>query len=212
MKPQILHGPVVASSRKKLSEIKQKFSDNVVVFEKGSDPKVILAELQTVSIFEDNRLVVVENPPVEFLENVLRITYHVSLVFWFDKEIDVKKIPQGFEVLFFPEAKEASIFPLLDLLGNKKPQAFIELNKTRPDGSDTQYLLTMIFYLLRSLAVPPKNAPPFVKQKIAKQRSNFTDEELVDLYKYVLENDYKIKMGLIEPTQAEFNIISKFVN
>ena len=97
-------------------------------------------------------------------------------------------------------------------MGNKKPQAFIELNKTRPDGSDTQYLLTMIFYLLRSLAVPPKNAPPFVKQKIAKQRSNFTDEELVDLYKYVLENDYKIKMGLIEPTQAEFNIISKFVN
>src|SRR3990167_3249677 len=91
MKPQILHGPVVASSRKKLSEIKQKFSDNVVVFEKGSDPKVILAELQTVSIFEDNRLVVVENPPVEFLENVLRITYRVSLVFWFDKEIDVKK-------------------------------------------------------------------------------------------------------------------------
>src|SRR3989344_3914596 len=211
MKPKFVQGPVVASSRKKLSEIKQKFSDNVVVFEKGSDPKVILAELQTVSIFEDNRLVVVENPPVEFLENVLRITYHVSLVFWFDKEIDVKKIPQGFEVLFFPEAKEASIFPLLDLLGSKNPKAFVELEKTRPDGSDTQYLITMIFYLLRSLMVPPKNAPPFVKQKIAKQRANFTDGELVDLHKFVLESDYKIKMGLIEPQQAEFNIISKFV-
>jgi hypothetical protein len=132
-------------------------------------------------------------------------------VIWASSELDTKKIPKNTEVLFFPEAKEASIFPLLDLLGSRNTQAFVEVNRTRPDGTDTQYMITMIFYLLRSLTITPKNAPPFVKQKIAKQRANFTDRELTDLYKYVLENDYKIKMGLIESAQAEFNIISKFM-
>ena len=52
MKLLILHGPAITSSRKKLINIKEKFSPNdVVIFEKGADPEDVLAVLQTVSMF-----------------------------------------------------------------------------------------------------------------------------------------------------------------
>lgn len=212
MKLVLLHGPALDSSRKKLSELKQKFSaDAVVTFEKGSDPKDILASLQTVSIFEEERLVIVENPPEDFILGLQTLNSTATLVIWFDHE--VKKLPEGVEVLFFPAVPEASMFPLLDSLGARSPKAFLELakrNKTSPN--DTQYIITMICYLLRSLVATPKNAKDFVRNKNARIRKNFSEEELINLYKYVLETDFKIKSGLIEPSQAEFMIVNKFVS
>lgn len=213
MKPLLLHGPAIVSSRKKLKEIKDKFSGEVIVFEKGSDPTTILSSLETVSMFDNERLVIVENSSDDLLGKISsNLQPSTNLTLWFDKELDAKKLPKDFEILLFPEEKEASIFPLLDLLGNRNPKAYSELSRTRPDGSDTQYLFTMICYLLRTLLVTPKTSPAFVKQKIAKQKANFTHNELVNLYKLVLQSDYKIKSGLLEPTQAEFNVINKFVN
>ncbi|TSC66105.1 MAG: Uncharacterized protein CEO21_264, partial [Microgenomates group bacterium Gr01-1014_80] len=64
MRLLVLHGPAIQSSRKKLTEIKQKFEPgSVVTFEKGSDPQDVLASLQTVSMFEGERLIIWENPP-----------------------------------------------------------------------------------------------------------------------------------------------------
>ncbi len=207
MKPVLLHGPALDSSRKKLGEMKSKFGpNNIVVFEKGADIKDILSALQTVSMFDEDRLFVIENPPEALLSDSLLITTYSPLVLWFDHEI--KKLPQGVEILFFPEAKEYSIFPLLDLLAAGKKEAFIEAKKRT---NDTQYIITMIFYLLRSLTVPPKNAPPFVKNKLAKQRSRFSEEDLKNLYRFVIETDYKIKSGFMESDQAEFLILNKFI-
>ena len=70
----------------------------------------------------------------------------------------------------------------------------------------------MIFYLLRSLAITPKNAPEFVKRKLAKQRENFPLEKVKDLYKFVIETDFKIKKGLMGVDQVEFLLVNRFID
>ena len=113
--------------------------------------------------------------------------------------------------MLFPEAQEVSVFPLLRLLGSRSPQAFLELEKLKAAGFDNQYFITMIFYLLRNLVSTPKKAAEFVRNNNEKMRKNFTRDELVDLYKSILEVDFKIKKGLIEESQTEFLLVQKFL-
>ncbi len=213
MKAVLLHGPGISNSRKKLIDLKQKFDLNdVVTFEEGASSADILASLQTVSMFSQDRLIIVENPSDDLFLNFSPLTSHLSLLLWYDHEIDPKNWP-GFEVYFFPEEKEASMFPLLDSLGNRDKKAYVELEKrNRTSPNDTQYIFTMVFYLLRSFNYLPAKSPEFVRQKIARQKRNFTNKQIIDLYKLILESDFKIKKGLIEPAQAEFLMVSGFFN
>lgn len=210
MRQLLLHGPAIEASRRKLQEVKFKFhTDNVIVFEKGEDSKGILATLQSVPMFDGERLVIVENPSND-LQSLTCDASSLMLVLWFDHTVDVKEWP-GFENLFFPEKREVSVFPFLDYLVAKDIKAFVEMEKLKSNGFDIHYFLTMTFYLLRNLAATPKNAPDFVKQKLIKQRVGFSMEKITDLYKDMLEIDFKIKMGLLEKTQAEFLLVSKFL-
>ncbi len=211
MRLLLLHGPAISASRKKLLELKEKFnSENVIVFEEGADTQTILTNLQSPSLFGGERLIIIENSSDDFTNYTLNPNSY-TLALWFDHEIDPKKYPKA-EVLFFPEAKEASVFPFLDLLASKNTNAFLEIDKLKKAGLDTQYFITMIFYLLRSLVYLPKNAHPFAKQKATKQRKNFSQDEIISLYKFMLDLDFKIKKGLIEPKQAEFLLISRFLD
>ncbi len=209
MKPLLLHGPAKSASRKKLIELKQRFdSGSVVVYEEKSDLQTTKTALYSQSLFSDQQLIVLENPPDEFKFSI--INSELSIVLWFDHEVDVKKW-SGFEVLFFPESKEVSVFPFLDLLAAKDVKSYLELDKLKKAGFDIYYFLTMIFYLLRSLAVTPKKAPDFVRKKLVKQRIGFGKEKIISLYKEMLQIDFKIKSGLLETSQAEFLLVNKFL-
>ena len=209
MKAVILHGPAIDASRKKLSELKKKFNaDSVVTFEEGTEIGEILTNLQSQSLFGDERLIIVENPPEDIFNYSLN-AINYTLVLWFDHEIDPKNF-KG-EVFFFPEAKEISVFPFLDFLGTRDKRAYLELKKLK-QNYDSQYLITMILYLLRNLSCTTKNAKEFVKNKNAKMRKNFTADELVDLYKSVLNTDFKIKSGLLETMHADFLLVNLFLH
>lgn len=209
MKLLLLHGSAKTASRKKLIEIKQKFdANNVVVFEEGSDVQTILGSLATPSLFSQQQLIILENPPEDLTFDSFDSYDSLTLVLWFDHEVNQKKL-KG-EVLFFPEAKEVSVFPFLDYLANNDKKAFLELNKLKEAGFDMQYFITMVFYLLRNLVATPKSAPAFVKDKLQRQRKNFTQEKVTSLYKDILEIDFKIKSGLLEKPQAEFSLVNLF--
>ena len=212
MKKQLLlHGPATASSRQKLSEIRKNFiSGEVLVFEEGVETGEILTNLQSQSLFGDERLVIVENPPEDFVSCQLSAV-SCQLILWFDHEIDIKKWP-GFEHLFFPETKEVSVFPFLDYLGQKDKKAFLELDKLKKAGYESQYFITMILYLLRNLAATPKTAKDFVRNKNERMRKNFGLEKITDLYQDILEIDFKIKSGLLEKPQAEFLLVNLFLH
>lgn len=216
MNQVLLHGAAIKQSRIKLQELKSKFHpDNVVVFDKGEDVENILVSLNSESLFGGERLIILENPSENLVLNSELLTQHSSFIIWFDHDISKKPIFEWFEkngqVIFFPDAKERTIFPFLDMLASGESKAFLELEKLKEGGLETQYFITMVFYLLRNLAVTPKNAPSFVKQKLQKQRKNFDMEKVQKIYKNILEIDFKIKSGLLETNQAEFMLINQFI-
>lgn len=213
----LLHGPAIEASRRKLQELRKKFnSDNIIVFDEKTDQQQILTNLQSQSLFEGERLVIVENPSGDFTDYTL-YPIPCTLILWFDHKIDKKEWP-GFEESFFPEGREVSVFPFLDLLAAKDTgsdsaaKAYLEIEKLKAGGFDIHYFLTMVFYLLRNLVVTPKTAPSFVKQKLEKQRSRFNKEKLIDLYKDILEIDFKLKSGFLEKSHAEFLLVQKFTD
>lgn len=219
MKLVLLHGAAINSSRKKLIDIKNKFDvNNVVVFDEGSDVQVILGSLMTPSLLSADQLFILENPPEDLTFDLALITNHLSLILWFDHELSEKKPIMEYvkkakgQILYFPEGKEISVFPFLDFLVAKDRKAFIEMDKLKKKGFDIFYLITMTFYLLRNLVATPKNAKPFLKEKLARQRKNFSPEDLKNLYKNMLEIDFKLKSGLLEKEQAEFILVNKFLN
>ena len=218
MKLLLLHGAAKASSRKKLIEIKQKFDpNNVVVFEEGSTTKDIIDNLMSTSLFGNERLVVLENPDdADFLPTT---TYHLppTLLLWFDHEVGGKKPIMELvnkakgEILYFPESKEISVFPFLDLLAQGNMKAFLEIKKLKDTGYDIFYFNIMVIYLLRNLINTPRNASHSVADKLRRQRVRLNQKRVINLYKDILEIDFKLKSGLIEKDQAEFMLVNKFL-
>lgn len=219
MKLLLLHGPATNASRKSLGEIRKKFdTNNVVVFEAEANLQTILGNLVTPSLFSDQQLIILENPPEDLAFDSLTFSDSLTLVLWFDHEVSTKKLVlesvkklKG-EILNFPEAKEISVFPFLDLLAAKDKKAFLEMEKLKSASFDIYYFITMIFYLLRNLVATPKNAPDFVRKKLERQRTGFSTEKITKLYKDILEIDFKIKSGLLEKDQAEFLLVQKFLD
>lgn len=218
MKLLLLHGPAKIASRKKLVEIKNQYdSSDIIEFDKNFETSQLLGNLLTVSLLHANRLVVLENPTedLEIKESVLDET--ITFVIWFDHEVSSKKNILKYieknkgQVLFFSEGREVSVFPFLDLLADKNKKAFIEMDKLKKGGFDIYYFLTMSIYLLRNLAVTPKTAPPFVQKKLQQQRHKFDQQTITSLYKKLLKIDFKIKSGLLETSQAEFELVKSFL-
>ncbi len=221
----LLHGPGILNSRQKLTQIKKGFNaSNVVIFENGVDLQTVLATLMTTSLLPEEQLIILENLPEDFNYILTSIplgeaaSSAYTLVIWFDHEVDIKKPIYKFvsdnkgEIILFPEGKEVSVFPFLDTLGFKDYKAYLELEKLKKSGAQTQYLITMVLYLLRSLASPSKKSPKFVIDKILKQQQNFPADKIKELYKFILETDFKIKSGLLENKQAEFMLVDKFID
>lgn len=210
MKLLLLHGPATSASRYKLQSLRKNFNpDNIVVFDSDASAGQVVADLMTVPMFSEERLIIWENPSEVFKLPTTNLP--ATLVLWFDHEVDVKNWPT-FEPLFFPESKEVSVFPFLDFLATGDKRAFLEIEKLKKAGFDIHYFLTMVFYLLRGLVVTPKKSPDFVKRKLAKQRTRFSREDIKSLYKDLLEIDFKLKSGLLEKPQAEFMLVNKFLN
>lgn len=216
MKLLLLHGVGIASSRQKLTAIKKDFDPNdVLTFDAGAAVEDIKNNLSNTPLFANDRLVVLENPPEDF---IYELSVNYQLVLWFDHQLNEKKPTLEWvkknkgEILYFPEEKEVSVFPFLDSLGNKDKKAYLKLAQLKRAGLDTQYIITMVFYLLRTLTVINKNTPQFVKEKLAKQRQNFLSSDLVNLYKFVLEIDFKIKSGFLKEEMAEFLLLNRFLS
>lgn len=218
-KMMLLHGPGIINSRSKLNLIRRSFNiNNVVVFEDLEDSQRLIDALLTPSLFNEPRLVIVENPPDDFTLDPSLITHNLLLVIWLDHEINTRSLlleyvkkSQG-EILFFDSGKEVSAFPFLDCLANKDNKSFLEMQKLKLSGFDIFYILTMVFYLLRILTATPKRAPEFVKRKLAKQRINFTNEDIKRLYHKILEIEFGLKSGLLDQSQAEFLAVDSFVS
>lgn len=201
MKLYIFHGVGARALSQKISSLKTDF-DPLTITELNSkeidwsEAKIMLASQ---SLFQSKRLVILE----DFTEaQVSEISDDpgLSVILKFSKTLPASsqllKTP-GASVINFTENSEQSVFPFLDKLAEKNPQALVELDSLYQEYG-AQYLLTMMAYLLRRMVQTPKNLPPFVMKKLSKQKQFFPIERLVKLYRAVLETDFKIKSGLME--------------
>ncbi len=214
----ILHGGGLVSKNNKLSQIKKGFDpmDIVELNGKGLTWGQVKTDLLSSLLFSPKRLVILEDFPQIKLEE-LTPDENLTLVLNFNKSListsvilkEAKKF--NAQVIEFSEEQETSIFPFLDLLCEKNPRAQVELGKYLDEWGN-QYVLTMMAYALRRFVGSPKKLPPFVLRKMENQRKNLPLERIKMLYREIIETDFKIKRGLIEPDMGLFLLTEKFLN
>ena len=117
-----------------------------------------------------------------------------------------------------PYAREASIFDMVDALGNRRTAtAFRLLAQMRNQGAHPLYLLTMIVrqyrillqvkdYMSRGMRkdeiASALHLHPYPTQKAMAQARNYTPRQLESIYDRLLETDVAIKTGKLEANLA----------
>ena len=129
---------------------------------------------------------------------------------------------------------EANIFALIDAIGAKNNKSAIEyLNKLIDAGENEIYILTIIVYQFRNLLIvkdyfensndkvqmsnqnlkfkisKQTRLNPYVVQKTMIQAKNYTMDNLKKIYRRLLDYDFKIKTGQIEPKITIYLITSE---
>lgn len=214
----LIYGNGLTEISKKISEIKKRFEPLAVqVFSnKQTAFEQALIGLSSGGLFSDARLAILEDYDDKIDLTKILNDDQLNVVLIIRKNLTpsnnlLKQATQLKAQIFnFSEEGETNIFPFLDNLADKNPRAMQQL-EDHFDEWGGQYILTMVFYMLRRMIQDPKKLPQFVQQKILKQKQNFPLEKITDLYKSVLETDYKIKSGLIEEKIGMTLLINKIL-
>lgn len=213
----ILHGNGLSALSQKLSQIKKNFDPlAVTTFNSNQiDLASALIEFSTPQLFSKERLIILENFDMQIDFNLLPQDDDLTVVFLFNKNLpanssllkDALKLKA--QIFEFSEAEERNIFPFLDGLAEKNDKSFLMFEKLYKNFG-SQYLLTMIFFMLRRFILTPTNLPGFVLAKLQKQKQNFPHPKITAVYKEMLEADFKIKNGLVEEKAALTLLLNNF--
>jgi DNA polymerase III delta subunit len=201
----IIHGNGLTAISRKVTEIRGKFDPLSVqeFFGKQTGFDQAAVNFATGGLFAEEKVVILEDFEAKEIDLEKLTDPAVTFVLKFTKALPANSAllknssAAKLQVFNFTEAEETNIFPFLDRLAEKNPRVLGEVDKLL-DEFGSQYLLTMIYYMLRRMVLSSKKLPSFVAQKIAKQKLNFPGEKLTAIYKAGLETDYKIKNGLID--------------
>lgn len=201
----IYHGNGLIAMSRAVSAIKAKFEQVAISEFNGKTQTIeqVLMGVATQDLFSPSRLILLENFTDKTDITKLTADSSTTVVLRHSKPLaassvllkSAKEIKA--QIQEFSEAEEVSIFPFLDLLGEKKPAAFAQFEKVYAEYGG-QYIFTMLYYFFRRMIVTPKKTPSFAMQKLERQKSNFPLEKIQTLYQMTLETDFKIKSGLIE--------------
>ena len=121
---------------------------------------------------------------------------------------------------------ENDIFKLIDYIGEKNSSSAVKiLNDMIQEGESVLGIFAMISRQFKTVlqvkqlqieGVPISdickrlNIRQFVVNKALKQSRNFSDDTIIDMLNFILENDFKIKNGLIKDTLAVEILVSKY--
>lgn len=215
MKLILVHGSLQDALLKKIATVKKEFDTLSITESSEFSPGFSFA---SPGLFSEKRLVILENPDIKLVEKALTETDpDLTILIKFSKTLEksspiLKKVveAQG-EIVNFDESSQTSIFPFLDLLGNKSKNSFKEFEKNYSEFGG-QYILTMLAYFLRRMIQKPKSSSSFMLQKLQSQKKNFSIEKIKILYQELIETDFKIKRGLIEEKLAVTLLVQKILS
>ncbi len=225
----LLHGEDVGASRQYLLELKNNYaSDSVSVFDaKKFDADEFFRACETPSLLSDRRLIVVEGNPRELLIVNRESLGSGDLAIWIGEELkssnklfkQVKEL--GGQIRHFKPVIPKHVFGFLDALGYKnKKKAFLELHRLLDQGEAPLYLLTMIVWQIRNLLKvqfsanggPKPKMAPFVLRKAQGQAKNFEEEELIGVFKNLLDVEVKLKTTQIDPVLVLDRVVDGITN
>lgn len=214
----VYHGNGLTAISNAISKIKSGFQGEAINEMNGKNSSIdqVRIAAATPGLFADSRLLVLEN----FTEKVdisdLSDDPLVTIIFRFNKPLPAASVFLKSAKLIkaqiqeFSEADEISIFPFLDLLGERKNAALVQFERVYTEYGG-QYILTMLYYFYRRMIVVPKKTPAFALQKLDRQKRNFPPEKITELFFHTLETDFKIKSGFIEDKLGLTLVIEKIL-
>ncbi len=201
----LIHGNSLLGIFNKLAQIKKSFNKfSISELDYKDLGSRVSFDFNTPQLFAEQRLVIIGNIENDFnFELLPKDNPEITVVVFITKLLpsSSKILKQAMalkaEIIPINEKEDSSIFPFLDKLAEKNPSSLVDFEKLYKNYG-SQYLLTMIFYMFRRFILIPKNLPPFVITKLKKQKNNFTEDKIKNLYYQSLELDFKIKNGLVE--------------
>lgn len=211
----VLHGGNLTTQRLKLTQIKTGFSP-LETSELAGDQLTntnLSDNFRSFSLFSERRLIIIENPPASLKADQISDQENITVVLTFTKELTLNeqnKYSKQVKILFFPQEKDLTAFPFVDALLEKKPTAFLELEKLF-NRFGFQYVVTFIYFGLRKLILPSKTASSYVQKKIAKQKEFLNFAKINQLYQATLETEYKIKSGLLDEKIGLTILVNSFL-
>ena len=145
-----------------------------------------------------------------------------KLAHWKDATDDqIQEVLQEDVDLFLSPKTEESIFKTIDAIANKQRSKAIGLIRMNLDNGDSPiYLLSMIAYQFSNLLIVKDKVEkdkdvnqldlhPYVIKKTYNLSRGFTFNELKDIYDMIVDMDYRVKTGRVDPELSLELLISR---
>jgi len=226
----LLHGENVSASRQALLDLKKNCSpDSVSIFDATKlNVDEFIRACETPSLLSDRRLIIVEGKPRELStlnSQLSTLSPATDLVFWIGEELKPShklfKLVRdlGGQIRHFRPTIPKHVFGFLDALGYRnRKKAFLELHRLLDQGESPLYLLTMMAWQVRNLLrvqsskFKVQNFHPYVLRKLQSQVKNFGEEELVGIFKALLDAEVKLKTTQLDPKLVLDRLVNKWLN
>lgn len=207
----LIHGDDTNSSYKHLQQLKEDYDGEKVTLVAKELTTVTLAEsLQSTSLFETKKLLVVENPKgnkklfdsLDVSEEFDLIIYETSKLTSAETASLQKKLPK----LKIEEFKlSPTVFKFVDSLKPGNAKVIFPLWQTYIASEEPEIAFAMIVRQFRLLILAKdgfkffpddlKNLSPWQRTNLENQTKNFTKDELLASYKKLQKIDYQTKTG-----------------
>lgn len=182
----------------------------------------IFVALGTSNLFGDTNIIVanISEAEPELIENFFKnISGENDLIVYYSDELEksskiLKLIPKDFTLQEFKKSKTGNIFNFTDyLLSKDMNKTYSELAKLDEDGV---LIFNNIIPIVRNLISLKKDLNqknkiiPFKVGLYKKMVEKYTEEELLDLYKNLYQNDLKFKSGEITNEMLVLHTVNSF--
>lgn len=209
----LIHGDDIESSRKILTDYKNKYSDAEIIVFDGS--KLLLSDLvlacEASSLFQLSKVIVIENILVggvtsqkvslfDYLTNK-EIQYPVFI--WESRQIDKLILKKYFSSVKIYECQfPALMFRFLDSIGKISTKMIIEAFHQLLSQKDVEVIFAMLIRQWRLLIIAADigmqgfpDMPSWQANKFISQACVFKKEDLIKSYRQLLLIDYQRKKG-----------------
>lgn len=205
----LLHGDNIVESRDALNLLRVDRDEVITIEGKTAQLNEIKQACESMSLFGEKRLVIIENlfsrlsknELKEFIAYLSSIESSYDIIIWEGRSLTkatIGKLGKSWQIKEFSIPKV--IFTLMESVKPKNNRRMIELlQKARELKTSNEFIFLMLVRQIRMLLLAKDNGltgiPTWMAGKFSKQANYFQTEDLLMLYKKLLAIDIRQKTG-----------------